>query len=54
MNYYDYRNYFQSLISNSQLIIDNQNTIIILLSCLCFLFGIFLVYYLIRNMIKGG
>lgn len=54
MNYYDYRTYFQQLINNSNTIISNQNSIILFLSVLCFLFGIFIVYYFLRNMIKGG
>jgi len=53
MYYYDYTSYFQTLISKSEIIINNQTN---LFNCLCiiiFLFTIFFIYYFIRNMIKS-
>lgn len=53
MGYYDYTQEFQTLISNTETIIGNQNN---LYSCLCvflFVFTIFFVYLFIRNMIKS-
>ena len=54
MSYYDYRTYFQTLVSNTETIITNQNNIINALSVVVFLFTIYFLYLYIRNMIKGG
>lgn len=54
MNYYDYRTYFQTLITNTESIINLQNSIITGLSIIIFLFVLYFLYTFIRNMIKGG
>lgn len=54
MQYYDYRNYFQTLVSNQGIIISNQTTIIKFLTLLIFIFVCYFLYIYIRNMIKGG
>lgn len=54
MYYYDYTNYFSTLISNSNSIINNQENILTLLSVLIFVFVIFFLYIFMRNMISGG
>ncbi len=53
MNYYDYRTYFSTLVSNTETIINLQNSIITGLSVIIFLFTIYFLYIFIRNMIKG-
>lgn len=54
MNYYDYRTYFQTIISNTESIINLQNSIITGLSVIIFLLVLIYIYFFIRNMIKGG
>lgn len=54
MNYYDYRTYFQTIISNIESIINLQNSIITGLSVIIFLLVLIYIYFFIRNMIKGG
>ena len=53
MQYYDYRTYFQTLISNQDKIINNQESIIIYISLFLFLFTCFFLYFYIRNIIKN-
>lgn len=50
----DYSHYFQTLISNTENIISNQNSIIIGLSIIIFTMILYFIYIFIRNMIKGG
>lgn len=50
----DYTIYFQTLISNTENIISNQNSIIIGLSIIIFTMILYFIYIFIRNMIKGG
>lgn len=52
--YFDYTSYFQTLISNTENIISNQNSIIIGLSIIIFTMILYFIYVFIRNMIKGG
>lgn len=53
MTYYDYRTYFQTIIDNQELIISNNNDILTVLSVFAFMFGCFIMYFLIRNMIRN-
>ena len=53
MQYYDYRQYFQTLISNQESIISNQEDILACISLFIFLFTCFFLYFYIRNMIKS-
>lgn len=48
--YYD----FSQLVYNTEIIIKNQEDLLSILFCFTFIFTIFLVYYFVRNMIKGG
>lgn len=50
MTYYDYRTYFQTLISNQEIVIENLDNILTFLSCFCFVFCCFFVYFIIRKM----
>lgn len=52
--YFDYSFYFQTLISNTENIISNQNSILIGLSIIIFTIILYFIYIFIRNMIKGG
>ncbi len=52
--YFDYSSYFQTLISNTESIINLQNSIITGLSVIIFLLILYFLYIFIRNMIKGG
>lgn len=52
--YFDYSSYFQTLISNTEIIISNQNSILIGLSIIIFTIILYFIYIFIRNMIKGG
>lgn len=52
--YLDYSSYFQRLISNTEIIISNQNSILIGLSIIIFTIILYFIYIFIRNMIKGG
>lgn len=52
--YYDYSSYFQTLITNNETIIENQNNLFIALTLFLFIFTIFFIYLFIRNLIKGG
>lgn len=52
--YFDYSSYFHTLISNTENIISNQNSIIIGLSIIIFIMILYFIYIFIRNMIKGG
>lgn len=52
MQYYDYRNYFQTLISNQDTIISNQTIIINFLTLFIFIFVCYFLYIFIRNMIN--
>lgn len=52
--YFDYSSYFRTLISNTENIISNQNSIIIGLSIIIFTMILYFIYIFIRNMIKGG
>lgn len=53
MQYYDYKQYFQSLITNQNSIISIMNELKVFLSCFLFIFICFFLYFLIRNMIKN-
>ena len=53
MQYYDYRQYFQTIISNQELIISSNKQFSTFLSAFFFIFTCFFMYYLIRNMIKN-
>lgn len=52
--YLDYSSYFQRLISNTENIISNQDSILIGLSIIIFTIILYFIYIFIRNMIKGG
>jgi hypothetical protein len=49
---YYYTEYFKTLISNTNTIISIQNSILLYLQLFIFIFTIFLVYYLVRNMVN--
>lgn len=51
--YYDYTQEFQSLITNTNTIIENQNNLITCLTIFIFIFTAFFIYTYIRNMIKS-
>lgn len=51
--YYDYTQEFQTLISNTNTIIENQNNLYTCLTVFIFIFSIFFIYLFIRNMIKS-
>lgn len=53
MQYYDYRQYFQSIISNQELIISGNEQINLFLTAFFFIFCCFFMYFLFRNMIKN-
>lgn len=53
MYYYDYTSYFQTLITNTETIIQNQNNLFTVITVFLFIFTIFFVYLFIRNMIKS-
>lgn len=53
MGTYDYRSYFQTLISNQTTIISNQNTILLFIQVFIFLFTIYFLYKLISKMTRG-
>jgi hypothetical protein len=53
MNYFDYRTYFQTIIDNQELILSNYENILSILSGIAFILGFFIMYFLIRNMIKN-
>ena len=53
MSYYDYRTYFQTMIDNQELILSNYENILAILAGIAFMFGCFIMYFLIRNMIKN-
>lgn len=51
---YDYyTEYFKTLISNTNTIIAKQNSILLYLQLFVFVYTVFLIYFFIRNMIKG-
>lgn len=50
--YYDYSQYFESLVSNTNTIIENQHELFNCLSVLLVVFIILFIYIFIRNMIK--
>lgn len=49
---YYYTEYFRTLISNTNTIISNQNSILLYIQLFIFIYVIFLVYFFIRNMIN--
>ena len=51
--YYDYTQEFQTLITNTNTIIQNQNNLYSGLTVFMFIFTIFFIYLFIRNMIKS-
>lgn len=51
MTYYDYRTYFQTLISNQETIINNLDNLLNILSVFAFMFGCFFVYFIVRRML---
>ena len=53
MSYYDYSSYFQTLITNTENILQNQNYLFTLMSIFLFIFTTFFIYIFIRNMIKS-
>lgn len=53
MQYYDYRSYFQTLITNQNTIITNQTSIINFINLFVFIFTCYFLYVFIRNMIKN-
>lgn len=52
--YFDYSSYFQTLVTNTNTIIKNQEDILCILSVIIISIIIYFIYIYIRNMIKGG
>lgn len=52
--YFDYSFYFQTLVTNTNTIIKNQEDILCILSVIIMSIIIYFIYIYVRNMIKGG
>lgn len=52
--YFDYVSYFQTLVTNTNTIIKNQEDILCLLTVIIMSIIIYFIYIYVRNMIKGG
>ena len=54
MGYYDYSHYFNSLISNQDLILQKQDNILLYIQVLVFLFTICFLYIFIKDLFGIG
>ena len=52
--YFDYSSYFQTLVTNTNIIIKNQEDILCILTVIIMSMIIYFIYIYVRNMIKGG
>lgn len=53
MNYYDYRSYFQTLINNTDKLLQQNSTLILFLQVFLFMFTIYFLYRFISSMVRG-